>query len=101
MEERWINLETVPQAENASFETTNPNEWLVETSPYSEAEHFFSAENANEKDAKLLGLQENDALFVIERRTHLEGEAITYARLLHPGANYRMTAENFSFSTKN
>lgn len=57
LEERWINLETVPQAENARFETTNPNEWLVETSPYSEAEHFFSAENANEKDAKLLGLQ--------------------------------------------
>lgn len=45
--------------------------------------------------------KKNDALFVIERRTHLEGEAITYARLLHPGANYRMTAENFSFSTKN
>lgn len=101
LEERWINLETVPQAENASFETTNPNEWLVETSPYSEAEHFFSAENADKAQAELLGLRENDALFVIERRTHLDGDAITYARLLHPGANYRMTAENFSFSTKN
>jgi len=101
LEERWINLDMVPQAADASFETINPNEWLVQTSPYSEAEHFFSAENADKEQSDLLGLNTGDALFVIERRTHLNGNAITYARLMHPGANYRMAAKNFSFSTKN
>ncbi|MFT6657209.1 UTRA domain-containing protein [Maritalea sp.] len=101
LEERWINLEVVPSAEIAVFNDINPNEWLVETVPYSEAEHFFSAENAKPEQARILGVKPNDALFVIERRTHLAGQAITYARLFHPGASYRMTAKNFSFSTKN
>jgi len=101
LEERWINLQVVPEAKQAKFDDINPNEWLVQSSPYSEAEHFFSAENASKEQAQTLNVPENDALFVIERRTHLSGQAITYARLLHPGANYRMTARNFSFSTKN
>ncbi|MCZ4272136.1 UTRA domain-containing protein [Maritalea porphyrae] len=101
LEERWINLEMVPEAEHANFDQINPNEWLVQSSPYSEAAHFFSAQNANAEQASTLNVLENDALFVIERRTHLGGKAITYAQLLHPGANYRMTAKNFSFSTKN
>lgn len=101
LEERWINLQAVPEAEHAQFDKINPNEWLVQSSPYSEAEHFFSAQNANRKQAETLNVAENHALFVIERRTQLGGKAITYARLLHPGANYRMRAKNFSFSTKN
>ncbi|MGJ8527298.1 UTRA domain-containing protein [Maritalea sp.] len=101
LEERWINLALAPDAVGTKFDIVNPNEWLVENLPYSEAAHFFSAENANADQAAILGLKPNDALFVIERRTHLEGQTITYARLMHPGANYRMTAENFSFSTKN
>jgi len=101
LEERWINLSMVPEAEHTTFEGVNPNEWLVQSSPYSEAEHYFSAHNANSEQAYTLKVPENEALFVIERRTHLTGKAITYARLLHPGNNYRMTAKNFSFSTKN
>ena len=101
LEERWINLDAVPEAQTASFETINPNEWLLQTSPYTEAAHFFSATNATKEQAQHLGIQTGDALFLIERQTQLNSKSITFARLLHPGSNYRMAAETFSFSTKN
>lgn len=101
LEERWINLDVVPSAEPQPFDVINPNEWLIETMPYAEAEHKFSAQNATAQQAKALALAENDALFVIERRTALDAKMITYVRMVHPGQTYAMAATNFSLSTKN
>jgi GntR family histidine utilization transcriptional repressor len=101
LEDRWVNTKLVPSAIDAKFDEFNPNEWLVKTVPYSEAEHYFSAENADGDTAKLLQIGVNDAVFVIERRTSLPAGGVTYVRLQHPGDNYKMAAKNFSFSTKN
>lgn len=101
LEERWINLDVVPSAESQPFDTTNPNEWLIATMPYAEAEHKFSAQNATANQARALALAEGEALFVIERRTALDAKMITYVRMLHPGQTYAMAATNFSLSTKN
>lgn len=101
LEDRWVNTQLVPQAVEARFEAQNPNEWLVKTVPYSDAEHYFSAENADAETAKLLQIQTNDAVFVIERRTAMPAGGVTYVRLQHPGNQYKMAAKNFSFSTKN
>lgn len=100
-EERWINLDIVPSAADQSFEEINPNEWLIQTMPYAEAEHKFSAQNATPAQSKALAVPEGDALFVIERRTAIDTKMITYVRMLHPGQTYAMAATNFSLSTKN
>jgi GntR family transcriptional regulator, histidine utilization repressor len=42
-EDRWINLATVPNAETADFTLANPNEWLVQEVPFTDAEIRFSA----------------------------------------------------------
>jgi len=86
LEERWINLETVPTARDADFAAVGPNEWLIRAMPLSRVEHVFSAANATEEEAELLGIAPGDAVFVAERRTWIEGRAITRARLLHPGS---------------
>jgi GntR family histidine utilization transcriptional repressor len=101
LEERWINLDVVPSAETQSFQASNPNEWLIETIPYAEAEHKFSAQNANAHQGAALDVPEGEALFVIERRTALDAKMITYVRMLHPGQTYAMAATDFSLSTKN
>jgi GntR family histidine utilization transcriptional repressor len=91
-EERWINLEVVPSAREADFATTGPNDWLIRAMPLSRVEHVFCAANASDAEAELLGLTPGAAVFVVERRTWIDGRAITRARLVHPGATHRMVA---------
>lgn len=91
-EDRWINLGTVPAARAIDFATVSPNEWLVRTIPLSQVEHVFSAANANSEEAALLGIAAGDAVFVVERRIWIDGNAITRARLVHPGATHRLVA---------
>lgn len=91
-EDRWINLDVVPAAREADFTAAGPNDWLIRAMPLSRVEHVFSAANADEAEAALLGIAPGDAVFVTERRTWIDGRAITRARLVHPGATHRLVA---------
>lgn len=89
-EDRWINLDALPQAEDADFSTLGPNEWLLEETPFSDAEISFSAMLADEKMSEFLSCAVGGPIFTIERSTWLENKAVTYVRLsCKPG--YRMT----------
>ncbi len=92
IEDRWINLETVPAARAADFAAVGPSEWLIREMPLSQVEHVFSAANATETEAALLGIVPHDAVFIAERRTWIDGSTITRARLVHPGATHRLVA---------
>lgn len=81
-EDRWINLAALPQAEAQDFTTFGPNEWLIETVPFSDVEISFSAVQADDEAARNLGCRDGDALFMAERATWWQGQAITYVRLL-------------------
>ncbi|WP_424987522.1 GntR family transcriptional regulator [Microbulbifer sp. S227A] len=89
-EDRWINLDVLPMAETADFAATGPNEWLVSTIPFSNAEISFSASAADARLAEYLRCSVGQALFTIERSTWWEDRPITFVRLFfRPG--HRMT----------
>lgn len=89
-EDRWINLATLPQAKDADFTQVGPNEWLVATVPFSNAEISFSAALAQDHVAEHLGAATGAPIFRVERSTWWEGKALTYASLsFKPG--HRMT----------
>ena len=89
-EDRWINLAALPQAETADFSSLGPNEWLVSTVPFSDAEISFSAGLADESLAGYMTCAIGDPVFTVERSTWWEGQAITYVRLTYrPG--HRLT----------
>ncbi|MAY87689.1 MAG: GntR family transcriptional regulator [Pseudooceanicola sp.] len=89
-EDRWINLSALPKAESQNFEAQGPNEWLVETVPYSDAEIAFSAIGASPDVAEHLSCDPNTPLFRIERTTWWQDVAITHVALMfRPG--HRMT----------
>ena len=90
LEDRWINLSTIPAAREQAFDTIGPNEWLVQEIPFSEAEFAFSATNATKDVADFLDQSEGDAIFTVERTTWLNDQPITYARLYF-ARGYRMT----------
>lgn len=90
VEDRWINLDTLPAARTADFSQTGPNEWLVATIPFSDVEIGFSAVPAGAPEAGLLGCAPGTPLFQTDRTTWLNGQPVTFVRLMHrPG--YRMT----------
>jgi len=80
LEDRWINLETVPNAAHCNFEDIGPNEWLVREVPFTEGELVFSATNATTEIANFLNTSDGSAIFTMERTTRLESHSVTYAR---------------------
>lgn len=90
-EDRWINLDVLPNADDADFTEVGPNEWLVAEIPFSNAEISFMAVQADDDLAEHLGCAVGDALFQTERSTWWESRAITFVRLTFR-AGHRMSA---------
>lgn len=94
LEVRWINLAAVPAAREEPFEQIGPNEWLLREKPLTDAEHVMSADNATKEQASALGIKERDAVFIVERRTWLGAETITWVRLVHAGATFQLRSRS-------
>lgn len=90
-EDRWISLDAVPEAEAESFAIVGPNEWLVETAPFSEAEFAFFAAAATVEEAQVLGLQPALPVLVAERLTWLGARPVTLVRMVHPPGHRMVT----------
>jgi len=85
-EDRWINLDAVPEARGQSFEAVSPNEWLVENAPFSSAEFSFAATRPGIDEARIMGLAADEAVLASERVTWLSGKPVTFVRMVHrPG----------------
>lgn len=80
LEDRWINLDMIPNARTQSFENLGPNEWLVREVPFSEAEISYSAMNATRDIAEFLNGPEGEAIMTSQRTTWLEEKNLTHAR---------------------
>ncbi|SNT73906.1 transcriptional regulator, GntR family [Paracoccus seriniphilus] len=91
-EDRWINLDALPQAEEIDFTQDRPSEWLLATVPFSKVEISLSAELADQRLTDYLACAIGDPVFTIERSTWWEGKAVTYVRLTYrPG--HRLTTQ--------
>lgn len=90
-EDRWINVAAVPQVSNEPFEVNNPNEWLVNAVPFTNAEFVFFASAADSELAGLLGISKGEPVFVAERTTWLGTEPVTFARMSFR-SSYRMVS---------
>lgn len=91
-EDRWIVLDTVPTALNESFETIGPNDWLISEMPLTDIELVFSAALAGTDYAAFLDIAPESPVFQVERCTWLNGNAVTLARMTHPGSHRLRTA---------
>lgn len=90
-EDRWINLATVPTAADVDWTVEMPNEWLIKTLPFTDAELRFSATSADEKLSRFLLVPQAAPVFTVERSTWLDDSAVTTARLVFR-AGYQMVA---------
>ena len=92
VEERLISLDAVPEVEDASFAKVPPGEWLLQQVPWSAAEHRIFAINARGDMSELLGIPQNAACLVVQRRTWSDAGPVTYVRFTYPGDKHAMVA---------
>ncbi|MEM9440453.1 MAG: GntR family transcriptional regulator [Pseudomonadota bacterium] len=81
LDDRWINLMTVPTADSADFTNVSPNEWLIQNAPYTHGDIAISAEDASASEADHLGVPVGTAILVLERSTWHDHRSITMTRL--------------------
>ncbi len=85
-EDRWICTQTVPDINAVDLQKESANEWLVRNKPYSRCDIRFYAIKASEYDARMLGIEPGEALFVMERTTWIGAEPITSVKAVtRPG----------------
>lgn len=91
-EERLLNLGVVPDAAAEPFIDSPPGTWLLQVVPWTNAEHVISAELADSRVAKRLGIANKAACLVIERRTWQGENTITWVKLTYPGERHQLTS---------
>lgn len=90
IEDRWINMDVVPDADGEAFEDISANEWLMKHAPYTHGDIAFSAVQATSEEAEILGVPQHSALFAIDRLTWDNSFSVTKVRLLFsPGYQLR------------
>ena len=82
-EERWVNIEAVPEIVDAPLDEISVNEWLVKTVPFSSGDVVFSAVNADDRVAGALESKVGNAVFVLDRTTWMGEEFITTLKLYY------------------
>ncbi len=92
LEERLINLATVPAAAAADFAAIAPGPWLLNRVPWSVAEHRIRATGADAETAMVLAVPSGTPCLVIERRTWSAGQSVTHVRLTYVGDRHALVA---------
>ena len=95
LEERWINLNTAPDAESADFSSVPPGKWLLKYVRWSDARHVIYAAAADKTTADYLRVAPGHPCLILERLTRINDRSVTFARLKHP-AEYLQLEADFS-----
>ena len=92
LEERWVDLDTVPALGDLDLARESANAWLVRNVPYTRGSFSLSATAADPTTADSLDCSRGEALAKVERTTWMNDRPITWVRLFyHPG--YRLATE--------
>jgi GntR family histidine utilization transcriptional repressor len=91
LEQRAINMASIPDAREQRFDATSPGEWLLATYPYTRLDTQICAATPQPTECEPLQLAQNEPIFVIERQTYLDGDWLTRVRLIHPASTYSIS----------
>lgn len=87
-ERRLINLEAVPEAAAARFETAPPGLWLLRHVPWSASEHRIGAVGAGNGLAEHFGIKRGTPCLGVHRVTRHEGVPLTTVTLTSPAGRF-------------
>ena len=93
VEDRWVNIDAVPDIIDIDFNRVSVNEWLVEHVPLSSGNLAISAHIPTPEIAELLKIKKKSAVLQAKRSTWLDGMSVTIAHL-HYAPDFQV---NFEF----
>lgn len=93
IEDRLIDLDTVPEALDADFAAEAPGSWLLGHIAWSDARHRISAVGASRRQATRLGVRPGTPCLQVERWTWRSGRFVTFVRQLFPGDAFDLIGE--------
>ncbi|MCP4328282.1 MAG: histidine utilization repressor [Alphaproteobacteria bacterium] len=93
LEDRFVNPAIAPDYLDIDFTETTPNEYLMRVAPLLAVEHVVEATPPNPLTQKLLSMSREEPCLLLHRRTWSGRHVAAYARLLHPGSRYRLSAQ--------
>jgi GntR family histidine utilization transcriptional repressor len=93
VEQRWIDLATVPDAAEQDFAAIAPGSWLLAHVPWSDARHRIGATGADARQAAALDIAPGEPCLRLERWTWRTNALVTYVRQVFPAARYDLVAE--------
>lgn len=92
LEDRWICLAAVPDAEDIDFATHSANEWLLQHVPYTTAHLSILSVPSGELQNKFLDAPVGTPLLQLDRATWNGAQPVTFVSLwYHP--NYRIMSK--------
>ena len=89
-EDRYVNPACAPRYLEVDFTKMTPTHYLLQVAPLWEAQYSIQSSAPSAEEARLLGIDPQEACLVVVRRTMSRGVPITIARLVHPGSRYQI-----------
>ncbi len=90
LEDRYVNAAVAPEYLKQDFTVQTPYAYLSRVAPLTEGEHVVEAVLAEAEECRLLQIEHNEPCLLIRRRTWSGNQAVTSARLIHPGSRHRL-----------
>lgn len=90
LEDRYVNAAVAPDYLKQDFTILTPYAYLSRVAPLTEGEHVVEAVLAEAEECRLLQIERNEPCLLIRRRTWSGNQAVTSARLIHPGSRHRL-----------
>lgn len=90
LEDRLVNPQVAPLYLQQDFTRSTPFAYLTLVAPLTAGEHVVEAVNASDEEQRLLNIASTEPCLQIQRRTWHMDAVVTSARLLYPGARYKM-----------
>lgn len=100
LEERQISLAAAADVSAVDFSVRPPGQWLLDTVPWSAAEHTIRAVAASAQASRALGIAKGTPCLSVERKTWNAGRPVTRVVLTYPGQTHALTARFTPASTK-
>lgn len=95
-EDRYVNPACAPDYLGVDFTRTTPTAYLLQVAPLWQAQYSIEAGKATAQEADLLQIDAAAPCLIVVRRTvsgRQPGQAITLARLVHPGNRYTLEGQ--------
>ncbi len=89
-EERIVDSIAAPGIVDQPLDDVSPGQWLLANVPWTEARHRISARGVPADIAGYLGIAQDAACLVVERRTWNGAMPVTLVRFWHPGDDHQI-----------